>query len=311
MRKTTTTLLFLCAMTATSVASAHISLTSPPARHPDSEQKFGPCGVESGDARSTDPAKITTYTAGETITVTWTEMIDHDPAHYRIAFSREGDAFADPLGFDDAETVYPELLDGIPDADAGSGQQYSIEVSLPNEPCDLCSLQLIQVMHDKPPWGPEGGDDIYYQCADIVLLEDPNNPPGDPDPTDPPTGVGGTPPLEGAGGTDSGSGGQIVSPGAGGAPAAGGAAAGTGGTDPAPSASGGTADPGVPGQPGTTEDPDGGGDGTSSDGGTGADEAAGGCNFKPSAARHPLFAALLLTLVLGARRRRRAATTVG
>lgn len=235
MRTTTTTLLLLTGLTLAPGAFAHLSLTTPVARHPDSELKYGPCGVGASDARTTDPAKITTYTAGETITVTWTEYIDHDPSHYRIAFSKEGDAFEDPTGFDDTETVYPELLDGIPDADAGSGHEYSVEVTLPNEPCDVCSLQVIQVMHDKPPWGPGGGDDIYYQCADIVLIEDPTDPvepdPMDPDPTDPdpvdpdpadpvPTdpGSGGAPTADATGGT-SGSGGQVGSPAVGGAPA--------------------------------------------------------------------------------------------
>ncbi len=40
-------------------------------------------------------------------------------------------------------------------------------ITLPNEPCPACTLQLIQVMQDKPPWGD--GNDIYYQCADLVI----------------------------------------------------------------------------------------------------------------------------------------------
>lgn len=291
MRKATTSLLILSVMTVTSVASAHITLTSPPARHPASDLKYGPCGVESGDARSTDPTKITTFTAGETITVIWTEVIDHDPSHYRIAFSREGDTFADPLGFDDVETVYPELLDGIPDADAGSGHEYSVEITLPNEPCDRCSLQLIQVMHDKPPWGPGGGDDIYYQCADIILLEDPNDPPID-DP--PPTGVGGTPLVEGTGGMDSGSGGQPVAPAAGGTLGSGGTPVGAGGTETAPPASGGAPSGNGADQPGVTP-----GTRDTDD----SEDTTGGCHFDPNAPRHPLFALVLLALGLGARRR--------
>lgn len=234
-RRAIGTAFILCSMSGATTASAHLTLTNPPARHPANDLKQGPCGVGAADGRTTDPEKITTYMAGETITVEWTEVIDHDPSHYRIAFSFEGDDFVDPAGFDDQETVFPELLDGIADAEAGSGHQYAIEVTLPNEPCDLCSLQVIQVMHDKPPWGPEGGDDIYYQCADIVILEDPNDPdPMDPDPDDPlPTGDGGAPTV--------GTGGTFAS---GGAPAAGGAMInyGTGGTT-----GGTTADPAATG----------------------------------------------------------------
>lgn len=297
MRKTTTTLLFLSGLTFAPAVSAHIALTTPPARHPDSEQKFGPCGVQSGDARTTDPAKITTYMAGETITVEWTEIIDHDPAHYRIAFSREGDAFVDPTGFDDIETVYPDLLDGIPDADAGSGHQYSVEVTLPNEPCELCSLQLIQVMHDKPPWGPEGGDDIYYQCADIILLEDPDNPvPVDPDPTDPlPSGDGGAPSGEGTGGSGlpEGTGGASGTGGESGVIGSGGAAEtdGIGGTTSTVPPTGGVT------QSGSPED----GDSSTDD----ADEAQAGCSFLANGPR-PWFSWLLLAagFGLGLRRRR-------
>lgn len=176
----------LCALAAgaaclfsSSGADAHLWLQEPPARHPADDLKYGPCGVGSPDQRSTDPNLITTYQPGETITVTWTETIDHDPSHFRVMFSESGDGqFTDPTGFDDQTTVYPELLDGIPDADAGANHVYSVQVTLPNITCETCTLQVIQVMHDKPPWGPGGGDDIYYQCADIVIAGDPVDPSG-------------------------------------------------------------------------------------------------------------------------------------
>lgn len=194
----------------TRLATAHLRLTSPPARHPAADLKDGPCGVGTPDARSTDPTLITTYLAGETITVRWTEVVDHDPSHYRIAFSRDGDTeFSDPTDYSDIRSTYPVLLDGIADADAGPGHAYSATVTLPSDPCDSCTLQVIQVMHDKPPWGPGGGDDIYYQCADIVLTENPDLPP--------PTGSAGAPSIlpSGSGGsaTDLGTGGTLNGPG--------------------------------------------------------------------------------------------------
>jgi len=77
------------------------------------------------------------------------------------------------------------LLDGI--ADKGRGESdYVVTVTLPNMTCDNCTLQVIQVMTDKEPFTTPG-DDIYYQCADLVLRE------------------GGTPPDAGTGtGTDAG-----------------------------------------------------------------------------------------------------------
>ncbi len=162
--------LLVAVFTLSNYAQAHLRLDSPVPRHPNSGLKTGPCGTGPGDLRSTDPAQITTYRPGETITIQWTETIDH-PAHYRIAFSKNGDGdFVDPSGYDDKDTVFPELLDGIVDVNEGNYRAYEVEVVLPNEECDNCTLQVIQVMYDRAPWG--GGNDIYYQCADIVLSSD-------------------------------------------------------------------------------------------------------------------------------------------
>jgi hypothetical protein len=177
-----------------SQSAAHLWLTDPPARHPADDLKYGPCGVGTPDSRTTDPDLITTYSPGETITLTWIETIDHDPSHFRVAFSEFGDTeFVDPTGYDDIGNDYPIVLDGIADADAGAGHEYQVQVTLPNIQCDSCTLQVIQVMHDKPPWGPGGGDDIYYQCADIVLEGDlVDNPVGSGGTGTEPPGSGGT-----------------------------------------------------------------------------------------------------------------------
>jgi hypothetical protein len=58
------------------------------------------------------------------------------------------------------------LLDGIPDTPGGG--QSSVTVTLPDVECERCTLQVIQVMDDKPPYMVPGND-IYYQCADLVL----------------------------------------------------------------------------------------------------------------------------------------------
>lgn len=144
-------------------ALAHIALDSPTPRYADLKQ--GPCGKGTLDART---ANVTTVEAGATIAVTWHETINH-PGHYRIAFDPNGQAlFQNPTSFTDVDGGPGVLLDGIPDkADALDGG-YGLLVTLPDVPCTNCTLQLIQVMTDKPPYGD--GNDIYYQCADLVLL---------------------------------------------------------------------------------------------------------------------------------------------
>lgn len=143
------------------IADAHISLTSPKPRYPD--QKEGPCGQGSSDKRSTN---VTTFKPGETITVTWKETIDH-PGHFRISFDPNGiKAFVDPKSFTDLNTAPSVLVDGIADKNGGT---YSQEVTLPDVECDTCTLQVVQVMTDKAPYGD--GNDLYYQCADLVLAK--------------------------------------------------------------------------------------------------------------------------------------------
>ncbi len=147
----------LCTTLVATPAAAHIALTDPAPR--TSSQKTEPCG--DGSAKG-DP--VATFIGGETITVTWDEVINH-PSHYRISLDLDGeDDFADPKTMDDYYTNEAVLLDEIADAAGGS---YSAEITLPDVSCDTCTLQLIQVMYDKPPFGD--GNDMYHQCADIVI----------------------------------------------------------------------------------------------------------------------------------------------
>jgi hypothetical protein len=150
-------------------AAAHIDLMSPLPR--TASLKYGPCGA----AGSERGGVINTYLPGETITVTWEETVDH-PGHFRVAFDDDGeDVFRDPSGFEDISGGEGVLIDGIPDRSGGG--IYSQEVTLPDVECDNCTLQVIQVMSDKPPYGD--GTDMYYQCADLVLSvdADPYEPP--------------------------------------------------------------------------------------------------------------------------------------
>lgn len=169
-------------------AAAHIQLMSPPNRYND--QKIGPCGKGATDARTT---RVTVFEPGQTITVTWRETIGH-PSHYRISFDADGqDDFADPPTMQAYYSNAAVLLDEIPDQ--SGTQTYSVEVTLPDIECENCTLQLVQVMYDKPPY-TVGGNDLYYQCADLALRRSGSTPDAGVPPT-PDAGPGvdvGTPP---------------------------------------------------------------------------------------------------------------------
>ena len=174
---------------APTVAAAHISLQYPLPR--TTMQKDRHCGL-AGSTRSANP---TVLAPGETIIVRWTETINH-PGHYRISFDADGEDFTIPLTFDDLTQTENVLVDNILDAQGGTYEQ---EITLPNVECENCTLQLIQMMTDKPPYGELAGeaDDIYFLCADIAL-----RPGGGPD-----AGPGGEEPDAGAedpGGDDEG-----------------------------------------------------------------------------------------------------------
>ena len=146
-------------------ARAHLGLDVPTSRYGPDTLKTGPCGVAGGE-RTTN---VTYFEPGETIEVHWDEYVDHR-GHYRIAFDDDGvDDFVDPATMMELNSNDAVLLDGI--ADKGQGERdYVATVTLPDLSCDNCTLQVIQVMYDKPPYTTPGND-IYYQCADLVLRE--------------------------------------------------------------------------------------------------------------------------------------------
>jgi MYXO-CTERM domain-containing protein len=145
------------------VAQAHIQLTYPTQRYTD--QKYGPCGRLNDTGRGD---AVTILPPGATITVTWDETINH-PGHFRISFDDDGqDDFVDPADYDDFYTAPSVLADNIEDTPQGGPS--SFEITLPNIECSNCTLQVVQVMTDKPPYGD--GNDLYYQCADLILAAD-------------------------------------------------------------------------------------------------------------------------------------------
>ncbi len=163
------------------VAAAHIQLTSPLPRTLD--QKIGPCG----NATSPRSASPTVLPPGATVTVTWKETINH-PGHYRLSFDNDGTDFTVPLSFTDTTQTTNVLVDMITDSGTANSM-YSQEITLPDLECENCTIQLIQMMTDKPPYGD--GNDIYFSCADVALRAGTPPPPdaGVEDPSDPDAGV--------------------------------------------------------------------------------------------------------------------------
>jgi uncharacterized membrane protein YgcG len=163
-RCSTLALLTVASASISAIADAHIRLDAPPARFAFSNtgQKTGPCGA--GTATGT----VTEVQAGSTLTVQWTETINH-PGHYRISLDPDGgdDGLVNPASETDFYTNDNVLLDQIADKAGGA---YSANITIPDTNCDKCTLQLIQVMTDKLPWGPQNGDDLYYWCADIRIV---------------------------------------------------------------------------------------------------------------------------------------------
>lgn len=156
-----------------SPARAHLHLVEPAPRDGGEELKDGPCGA----AGSVRGSAVTTFEAGQTIELVIDEYIDH-PSHYRVAFDVDGyDDFADPVCVENCDASGPDpvfapgdpaivLLDFVVDDPA---REQTITVTLPDVVCDRCTLQVIQVMYDKRPY-TIGGNDNYYQCADLVLV---------------------------------------------------------------------------------------------------------------------------------------------
>lgn len=163
------------------IAHAHFVLTSPPAMTEQNQlgdpQKMPPCG---DDGSATPTGIVTTFQAGETITIEIDETIYH-PGHYRVAL-----AINDPSELPDPPVVtpdadspcgtapidpapsFPVLADGVLLHDSQFGKPQSIQVTLPSDvSCTNCTLQVIQFMTDHGLNNPGGC--FYHHCAAIAI----------------------------------------------------------------------------------------------------------------------------------------------
>jgi hypothetical protein len=177
-----------------SQAHAHFKLLKPASWLNEDDlgapQKGSPCGPGNtrpfiGDDKQPIPSSgaRTTFHAGETITVEWQETIYH-PGYFRISIADTSaaqattDDFPDPALTDAMNCHYDRaavmttphddvLADGLFMADAVSGENRSLmqRVKLPDEPCENCTLQVVQVMEGHP-----ASSCFYFHCAEIEIL---------------------------------------------------------------------------------------------------------------------------------------------
>ena len=151
---------------------AHIDLHSPEPRapgRPDSELSQGPCG-QLDNAR--DPEHVSYFEPGQTIDVEWEVYVQH-VSYFRVAFDRDGDdSFSGRTSLPDPATDEPTELPPNPgetilayiEDPSGGIDHVAQRVTLPDEECDRCTLQIIQFTYGLPLRRA-----TYYQCADIVL----------------------------------------------------------------------------------------------------------------------------------------------
>jgi MYXO-CTERM domain-containing protein len=164
-------------------ARAHITLTNPKPRTVANSGQKGPppCGLM---APNPNPQR---FRPGETIMVEWDETVPH-VGRFRVAFGEPGMTFPDPVARKDTSNILPIFIDGIDEKTAGGARvTHRQMITFPSKPCAACTLQVLQVMKVDPPYNPAANENIYYQCADIVLEGEPvggGNPPPPPGPRD-------------------------------------------------------------------------------------------------------------------------------
>jgi MYXO-CTERM domain-containing protein len=154
-----------------------------------SPQKLGPCGDEDDatNGGGGPTGVVTPFTAGETITLEWTEVIPHT-GWFRIAIAANRADFVDPpivvgpgglsadAGIEDPP-VLPVIADGVYPHQGTTSMTYPpYHLKLPNMTCPKCTIQLIQVMLNHPsnlgnlPDGAPNPDGfLYHHCIDISI----------------------------------------------------------------------------------------------------------------------------------------------
>lgn len=133
-------------------------------------QTAGPCGPESdSDAMLTQA--ITEVKAGSTIEVEFAETAAHT-GWFRIALAEDRSEL-EQVSFSDASCTSTApaaphgnvIADGVGKTDsAGATRTLKEQVTIPNKPCEKCTLQVIQVLTDA------ARECVHYHCADVKIV---------------------------------------------------------------------------------------------------------------------------------------------
>src|SRR5690606_22958519 len=158
-----------CGLGYSPAVAAHIVLSHPIARYPivgfETGMKGCPCGMATGGGNSNrtcnvekdgsdpnrDESRAFTAEAGSKLVVEFDETVGH-AGKFRIAFDPDGADF-----YDFNEHVLAEVDDPQGNTGNAGGTKWQIEVTLPDTPCDKCTLQLIQVMEPSTLGGTVDG----------------------------------------------------------------------------------------------------------------------------------------------------------
>jgi hypothetical protein len=134
-------------------------------------QKAGPCGPGGGDDVQPVPTsgKVTTVHVGDVVSVQWQTTVPH-LGYFRISLAENRDDLVDPRFDDPVQCSYDmaSVPSGAHDNVLMDGIEYSAtmqDITIPDMPCDKCTLQVIQVMKSHGP-----PNCIYYHCADLKIL---------------------------------------------------------------------------------------------------------------------------------------------
>lgn len=142
-------------LAAASPAWGHALITDPPHRAIETDgAQAGDADIKDQDCEGTPSATPVELVAGATFVVKWKETIEH-PGHYKILFSKTP---TDPASF----TI---LVDNIPDVEGAlpaGGRSYEMAITVPNDPCEGCVLQLQQFMSES--------NTSYYSCGDVRIV---------------------------------------------------------------------------------------------------------------------------------------------
>ncbi len=174
----------LAGLVATS--DAHFKLTEPASLANQNTfgdpQKTEPCGQDDGNPAFVPTNLITTYEAGSTITISFTETVSH-PGHYRVSLAQDmaalpADPAVTPVGNDECGSTpinnnptLPLLADGLLAHTQPLNGPQTMQVQLPaGMTCTNCVLQVTQFMsnHTAPCY--------YHHCATVTITAEPVTP---------------------------------------------------------------------------------------------------------------------------------------